>query len=354
MATILITGGMGFVGSRLAYALMKKNHKVVIMDNMSYGNFDNAIVNYENILESCIFYRRDVSKMSDVIYVFKQHDFDYVYNFAGIAPLPDCQMDKHTCYDTNTMGTLNVLEQSRMCGVKRFMLSSSNALYENIDEKDFPVSEDVDIETTLIYPSSKLAAENLCKSFHRTYGMPTTIFRFANVYGEGMDILRKYPPVTGAFIKNLWLNKSPTIYGDGTQSRDFIYVDDLVDLVMKPMENDSNDLEIMNVGTGKSYSIIDQLNIIKSIMNVNEIKPIYKTHDEFWEKMPAIYNGIYKIDSMILKHEVEKRTLMDITYAKETYGWEPKHSFMEGLKKTVNGMVSALYRRENNVEDNDR
>lgn len=341
MSNILVTGGMGFVGSRLSRELIEEGHNVVLVDNMSYGNYDNAIFGDDNILNSslCKLYEYDVSNEKQMQEIFNENKFDYVYHFAGIAPLPDCQLNKLKCMESNVTGVLNVLEQCRLHGVKRFMLSSSNAVYENVHV--FPVKELEDLQTTLMYPTSKLMAEQICKSFSRTYKVPITIFRFANVYGSGMDILRKYPPVTGAFIKNLWQDKQPTIYSDGLQSRDFIYIEDLLELVMLPMKKAKTDFEIMNVGTGISYTILEQFLLIIGLMN-KKIEPKFESHETFWNKMPEIYNGVHKIDPYILKSEVEKYTLMDISYANKTYGWEPKYSFNEGLLETIAGMIKIL------------
>lgn len=335
---VLVTGGKGFVGSRLVKRLLDAGNKVVVVDNMSYGNEDNMIIDDEDISMKIDFYQDDVA--NNLSYIFEKYNFDYVFNIAGIAPLPDCQMNKEACLRSNVQGTMNMLELSRMYGVKRFFLSSTNAVYENVVEK--PMSEDIALNTTLLYPTSKLMAEELCRSFNATYGMPTTIFRFANVYGEGMDIHRKYPPVTGAFIKKLFHNERPTVYGNGLQSRDFIYVRDLVDFALLVMNTSNASFEILNVGTGESHSIIEQLNFVKKCMNKESIEPIYIDEESFWEKMPAIYDGKHRIKDKVLFDEVNKCTCMDMTKVETLYGWKAKHSFEDGIKLTVEKMVEQL------------
>lgn len=342
MSEILVTGGMGFIGSRLAHDLVLKNHKVIIVDNMSYGNFDNAVFDDMNILDKCKFYKYDVSNKEQMTEVFDNHNFEFVYHIAGIAPLPDCQLRKNDCLKSNVEGTLNVLDQSALKGIKRFMFSSTNAVYENVSKYDFPIKECINVETSLMYPTSKLMAENLCKSFSRTYHLPMTIFRFSNVYGGGMDILRKFPPVTGAFIKNLYNNVSPIIYGNGMQIRDFIYIEDLIELIEKPINFAKNDFEIMNVASGESHSISEQFAIIRNIMAKKDIAPNYEKPEKFWAKMEDLYIGKYQIDKNVLEREAKKCTCIDISYANEQYSWEPKYSFKEGLKKTINEMVNLL------------
>lgn len=343
MNNILVTGGLGFIGSRLVNRLMKENN-ITIVDNMSYGNFDNAIIDDDNILSHCKFVLGDCSNESLMNDLFSKSNFDYVYHIAGIAPLPDCQLNKFKCFDSNVKSTLVLLDCCQKYGIKRFMFASTNAIYENINKERFPLNETMDIETTLFYPTSKLMSEEICKSFSRTYNVPITCFRFANVYGAGMDVLRKYPPVTGAFIKALYNNIRPTIYNDGTQSRDFVYIEDLLDLILLPMNNNTNEFEIVNVGTNESHSVNEQFEIIRKYMNKN-ITPIYVSGNDFWKKLNKIYDGHFVISTEVLNKEVNKCSLMDYTYAMIKYGWSPKFSFEEGLHKTIDETIKILEKR---------
>lgn len=339
--TVLVTGGKGFVGSRLVKRLLDDGDKVVVIDNMSYGNEDNMLIDNEDISKKIDFYQDDVSN-DTISFIFDKYNFDYVFNFAGIAPLPDCQLNKEACLKSNVHGVLNTLEQSRLHGTKRYFLSSTNAVYENIHKGEGPMNEDRAIETTLLYPTSKLMAEELCKSFNATYDMPITMFRFANVYGEGMDIHRKYPPVTGAFIKKLYYDEQPTIYGNGLQSRDFIYVHDLIDFIMLVKEKSIASIETLNVGTGESHSVIEQLDLVKKYMGKEHIDPVYIDEDSFWKKMPDIYEGKHRIKDKVLFDEVNKYTCMDMSNVEKKYSWKASHSFEEGIRLTTEKMVEHL------------
>lgn len=340
MDNVLITGGMGFIGTRLAKSLVDK-FNVVLVDNLSYSQLDNAIVDDVNILDKCKFVLCDASDDKAMENVFKNFGpFKFVFHLAGIAPLPDNQLNKLVSFNSNVKSTLVVLNLCQIYGCKRFMLASSNSVYEN--SKTFPLTESQQIETTLFYPTTKLICEQIAKSFQRTYNMPVTIFRFANVYGPGMDVLRKYPPVTGAFIKKLYFDEQPIIYGSGKQKRDFIFVDDLVQLINLVInENNNTKLEIINAGTNECHSVIEQLMLIEKIMG-KDIEPKFVDSDSFWKGMPDIYNGTYVIDSNVLDSEVHKYTRMNNTYAIETYNWRPLHTFESGMKITVDKMTSYL------------
>lgn len=341
--TILVTGGAGFIGSRLAHRLYLEGHKVVIVDNMSYGYEDNFIFEDVDLRDVLNIYEMDVSDENRIESLFDEYHFDYVYHFAGISALPECQLNKKKCMMSNVVGTEVILECARKYGVKRVMFSSSNSVYELYERESFPFKEDYDIETRLLYPTSKHLSEDICKSFNRTYHLPVTIFRFSNVYGPGMDITRKYPPVTGAFIKNLYHNEEGVVYGSGEQSRDFIYVEDLLDLIELPMSKATHEFEIMNVTSGEPHSILEQYHLITLIID-KRIPARFVEPENFWKKMPEIYEGEYKISEETLVKEVGKCTQSSNEYAKKEYGWSPKYSFRQGLERTVNDMLKILER----------
>ena len=195
MSKILITGGAGFVGSQLGYILHKKGHDIVLLDNMLYGRLDNLVVNNEFFGE---FIGMDI-RSKELFNVMR--NVDYVFHFAGIAPLPDCQTNPYQAIDINVAGTANVLEAARFNGVKKVIFSSTSAIYEN--NKSFPTSEQDDTLPYLIYSTSKKQAEMLCYSFFKTYGLNVIALRFFNVYGPHQDMKRKHPPFIGYIIKEL-------------------------------------------------------------------------------------------------------------------------------------------------------
>lgn len=335
MSKILITGAAGFIGSQLAYKFLKEGHELTLVDNMSYGHEDNLI-----------FEDADLSKKINIIDIrdrkmleamFRLMNFDYVYNIAGIAPLPDCQSNPCEAIDVNVNGFVNILELSRIYGVKCVIQASTNAMYENCTafptfEYDFPLP-------TLIYPNTKYCAERFAQSYCDTYGMNVCCVRFANVYGPHVDCLRKQPPFVGYLIRELYYKRVPTFHSDGKQARDYIYVDDLTDLLEKVQ--DCKGFDAVNCSSNKSYSVRQIYDVAQNIMKIC-IPANYVDSSNYWKKYPQLYEGAYSIKSEVLEHEVNKFSLCDNTHGLARYNWQPKVDIEEGMRNMIEYTVKLF------------
>lgn len=328
MARILITGAAGFIGSQLAHALWKKGDSLVLIDNFSYGKIDNLLFNDHDFTKEII--TLDIRDKKGIESILKGGNIDYIYNIAGIAPLSDCQSNPCEAIDVNLNGFVNILESARKYGVKKIIQASTNAIYEN--ETIFPTSENKFEKPTLIYPNTKYCAERFAQSFCDTYGMSVTCLRFANVYGPHIDCLRKQPPFVAYMIKELFFNRTPVFHSNGEQRRDYIYVDDLIDLAIKVQT--TKGFDCVNVSSNKNYSVNEMYEIAQKIMG-KRIKQKYAPDKHYWEKYPTLYDGRYPIKDEILAHEINKYSLCDNSFAKEKYGWEPKVSLEEGLRRVI-------------------
>ena len=263
---ILITGAAGFIGSQLAYKFLKEGHHIILIDNMSYGHEDNLIFDDEEDGDLNLYLHKvDIRDRNYLSAIFETEKIDYVYNIAGIAPLPDCQSDPCEAIDVNVNGFVNILELSRIYGVKCVIQASTNAMYEN--ETGFPTREQFDNLPTLIYPNTKYCAERFAQSYCDTYGMNVCCVRFANVYGPHVDCLRKQPPFVGYLIRELYYDRVPTFHSNGKQARDYIYVDDLTDLLEK-VQN-CKGFDVVNCSSNKSYSVREIYDIAQDIMHKN-------------------------------------------------------------------------------------
>jgi len=325
---VLITGAAGFIGSQLAHRLWKEGVGLVLLDNFSYGSNDNLIFEDHNFVDEV--QKVDIRNRVAMREIFKDNQIDFVYNIAGIAPLPDCQTNPCDAIDVNLTGFVNILELSREYGVKKVIQASTNAMYEN--ETDFPTLEDNFKVPTLIYPNTKYCAERFAESFCRTYGMNVTCIRFANVYGPHIDCMRKQPPFVGYMIRELYYDRVPVFHSDGKQRRDYIYVDDLIDLAIKVQ--DSLGFDCVNCSSNRNYSVNEMYAIAQKIMGKN-IPADYANTSHYWEKYPQLYQGAYPIRNEILEHEVNKYSLCDNTLAKKKYGWEPKVDIETGLARVI-------------------
>ena len=334
---ILITGAAGFIGSQLAYRFWKRGEEVVILDNFSYGHMDNLEFPDKSFVDEIL--RMDIRDKAGIESILKAGDVDYVYNIAGIAPLPDCQIDPAEAIDNNVTGFANVLEMSRRYGVKKVIQASTNAMYEN--EVVFPTVETDFRLPTLIYPNTKYCAERFAQSFCDTYGMSVTCMRFANVYGPHIDCLRKQPPFVAYMIRELYYDRTPVFHSDGKQRRDYVYVDDLIDLAIAVREGEGFDA--VNCSSNQNYSVNEMYDIAQELMG-KHIPQTYASDAHYWENYPDLYKGAYPIREEILTHEINKTSLCDNSHAREKYGWAPKVSMRDGLQQVVEHECALLSR----------
>lgn len=338
MSQILVTGAAGFIGSQLAHTLWRKGEQVTLLDDFSYGLEDNLIFDDHDFRGEIL--REDIRDRPMLDKLFSARRFDYVYHIAAITPLPDCQADPGRAVEVNVAGTVNILEAARKYGVKKVIFASTSAVYENCTS--FPTSEGDVERTTLVYSTCKYTAEQFCRAFSETYGLPVTVLRFANVYGPHIDCLRTQPPVMGYIIRELYDGRTPVMHSDGEQRRDFVYVDDLIDLAVRVQQGTGFDT--VNVSTNQTWSINEIYNAIASIMGKTGCPPERAEPSHYWSRYPALYEGAYRISDRILANEVNKHTECSNTFAREKYGWTPQTSLEEGLRATVEFSIWALSR----------
>lgn len=332
---VLITGAAGFIGSQLAYRLWKNGEELVLVDNFSYGSKDNLQFPDHDFNPSIV--NMDIRDKQGVENLLKDGSIDYIYHFAGIAPLPDCQINPSEAIQVNVVGTVNLLESARLFGVRKVIFASTNAMYEN--ETEFPTFENDFRQPTLIYPNTKYTAERYCESFCVTYGMNVTCLRFANVYGPHIDCLRKQPPFVGYMIRELYYDRTPVFHSNGEQRRDYIYVDDLIDLAI--LVRNSKGFDCVNVSSNVNYSVNELYSLANKLMSKNIVAE-YVSEDNYWKKYPELYIGKYPIKDSILQHEVNKYSLCDNSFARNKYGWSPKVSIENGLKIAIEYEVELL------------
>ena len=283
---ILITGGAGFVGSQLGAHFRSAGHRVVILDNMSYGKEDNLRVGdqwaYDSFLLDDVRSERLIKHCQGI---------DVVIHLAAIAPLPDCQLNPVVAYDNNVIGTLNVLESCRKANVKKIIFSSTSAVYENC--KDYPLSEEAaPPPPDLIYSMSKRNSELACSSYVENYGMDIVTLRFFNVYGPHQDFKRKQPPLMGYITKCLLEDTEPVFYSNGYQKRDYVYVHDIIEMIEIILSRNDISGETFNVCTNKAYSVREIYDTYQKAFN-KTIPPKFNDSTKFWDKYPQLFEGRY-------------------------------------------------------------
>ncbi|MEM4216293.1 MAG: SDR family oxidoreductase, partial [Candidatus Anstonellales archaeon] len=302
---ILITGGAGFIGSNIAEKISKQ-HEVIVFDDLSTGKIEN-ISEFKNRMK---FINGNILNENALNKAMKNVDF--VLHQAAIPSVPKSIKDPIGTSKVNIIGTLNVLECARKNNVKRVILASSSSVYG--DKPTLPKVESMCPEPKSPYASAKVINEQHAKQFYEFYGLETISLRYFNVYGKRQDPKSEYAAVIPAFISRMLKNKPPIIYGDGKQTRDFTYIDDVVDANIRAMETKNKNAfgRAVNIAGGKQISILELAALLNKILCKN-LAPVFE------KERPGDV----------------KHSLADISLAKQLLNWEPKTGLEEGLRRTV-------------------
>lgn len=294
----LVTGGAGFIGSHIVDRLLDIGHKVVVIDNQSSDGHDNYYWN-----DKCENYKYDICDFQKIAPLFQ--GVDYVFHLAARASVQSSIDNPIPTIQTQVLGTINVLEASRLHGIEKLVYSSTSAVYGN--ENKIPNKEIMRENPLNPYAIGKLSGEQLVKSYYNLYGLKTVAFRYTNVYGERARHVGTYAPVISKFLKLKLQNEHLTIFGDGKQKRDFIHVSDVVNANISITHTELNSWgDVYNIGYGENFSIQEIADFISS-------KQIY-----FKEKPGEM-----------------KETLADISKAKENLTWKPKISVLDWIRSQI-------------------
>ena len=244
---VLVTGGAGFIGSHLAADLVGRGDTVRIFDAAAADPRGNlaAIGSHVEFLHGDL---RDDAAVGRAV-----EGIEVVYHMAADASVPRSVADPRTCYDVNVTGTLNLLEAARKAGCRRVVFASSSAVYG--DDPVLPKRESMPPRPGSPYASSKLAGEDLCAVFWRSYGLESVALRFFNVYGPRQDPNGAYAPVIPRFIAALRRGETPTVFGDGEQTRDFVYVADVVRALRLGAATPDAAGGVFNVASGQAVTL---------------------------------------------------------------------------------------------------
>lgn len=305
MITYLITGGAGFIGSNIVARLVKEEgNKVRILDNFSTGKIENIA----NFLDRIEVIEGDITELNTVKKALV--GVDYCFHQGALPSVERSIQDPLTSNEVNIKGTLNILISSKELGVKRVIYASSSSVYG--DTPVLPKREDMFPSPLSPYAVTKLTGEEYCHLFYTIYGLPTISLRYFNVFGPNQDPTSTYAAVIPKFITALLGEKEPVIYGDGGQSRDFTFVDNVVEANILATKTTTGLGETFNIACGQRVTINELAKNLAKILNV-AIKPVHLN--------PRAGD---------VRH-----SLADISKAQSYLGYEPKISFEEGLRLTV-------------------
>jgi UDP-glucose 4-epimerase len=321
---ILVTGGAGFVGSHSIDQLLNAGHSVLAFDNLSTGKLENLAHLDVPLIRGDV---RDIDALTDVL----SDGFDAVLHLAAVVSVPISVADPIGCHETNTRGTMNVLEAARRHGVRRVVHASSAAVYGELAP---PLHEEMLLKPLSPYAAQKLQNEIDAGVYARLYGLETVSLRYFNIFGPRQDPKSPYSGVLSIFIDALAEGRRPTIFGDGLQTRDFVYVGDVAqanmlaltqDLTVKepgssdtplqsPRQGGTRKMEsgVFNVGTGKETTVLEAYQAIAQAVDV-DMDPAFGS-----ERGGDI-----------------RHSLANISAIAEALGYRPETAFADGIRKTV-------------------
>ncbi len=303
MKKVVVTGGAGFIGSHLAEKLAGQGCRTIILDNLSTGKMGNIqeLLNSDNVE----FIRGSVTDLSLLKRLVK--DATYVFHLAAIPSVSQSIESPQASHEVNVSGTLNVLLAARENNVKKVVYASSSSVYG--DTPTLPKREGMMPHPQSPYAATKLAGEYYCQVFGEVYKLPTVCLRYFNVYGPRQDPDSQYAAAIPRFIESASAGNSPLIFGDGKQTRDFIFVEDAVEANILAAESDA--CGVFNIGRGESITINHLAKLIIEFVG-NKVKPIYQ------EPRPGD-----------IRH-----SLADISKAK-AFGYKPGYSLEAGLGEMI-------------------
>ncbi len=304
MTLYLVTGGAGFIGSNIVEELVQRGERVRILDNFSTGRRDNLAPFMERIelVEGDLLDLATVRQATEGV--------DYVLHQAALPSVQRSVEDPLTTHTNNTTGTLNLLLAARDAGVKRLVFASSSSVYG--DTPTLPKEESMLPRPKSPYAASKLTGEHYCRVFTEVYGLETVCLRYFNVFGPRQDPTSQYAAVIPLFITAMLQGRSPTVYGDGLQSRDFTYVADVVQANLLAATAPGIAGQVFNIACGMSHTLLDLISLLNGILDT-AITPVYAA------PRPGDV----------------RHSLADITAAQRAFGYRPLVSFEEGLRRTV-------------------
>jgi UDP-glucose 4-epimerase len=307
----VVTGGAGFIGSNLVDALLERGDEVVIVDDLSTGkreNIEQALAAGARLVEA------DIRDEQTLIDLFAEVQPEAVFHLAAQIDVRKSVADTPLDAMINVVGTINVLEAAKRAGTSRVVNSSTGgAIYG--EGKIIPAPEDHPAEPEAPYGQSKFAAEGYLELYRRLHGLSTVSLRYGNVYGPRQDPLGE-AGVIAIFCGKLIAGEKPTVFGDGLQTRDYVYVGDVVAANLVAAESDASGA--FNIGTGRESSVLDLV-----------------------EALAQISGGEFQAELAPERPGEVRHIAIDYTRAREELGWEPKVGLGEGLKRTLESVSSS-------------
>ncbi|MCD6378383.1 MAG: SDR family oxidoreductase [Planctomycetes bacterium] len=313
MAKYLVTGGAGFIGCNLVRYILGKGHDVVVVDNFSTGKRENVadFIDKVEFIEGDI---RDRELMDRAV-----KGVSAIFHEAALGSVPRSVEDPQTSHDVNVNGTLTVLESARAAGVKRIIFAASSSAYG--DQEELPKHEGMAPRPISPYAASKVACEGYMRAYAACYGLETLSLRYFNVFGAYQDPEGPYAAVIPAFISRILRGQRPVVFGDGEQSRDFCYIDNVCEAnwLAANAPAEKCDGTVINIACGARTTLNEILDLLRELLHTD-------IEAEYTDPRPGDV----------------RHSLADVSLAKKVIGYEPKVYFADGLRKAIDWYAANL------------
>jgi nucleoside-diphosphate-sugar epimerase len=304
MERCLVTGGAGFIGSHLVENLLKQGHSVRVLDNFETGSRSN-LAEWQKEIEIVAGSVEDVDTVNRVV-----RGIDWIFHEAARVSVPQSIEDPAGAHSVNSTGTLNILIGARNSGVKRVVCASSCAIYGNAPE--LPKREDMLPSPQSPYAVTKLALEHYCNMFFNLYSLEAVSLRYFNIFGPRQNPLAQYAAVIPIFVRNMLQQKASTIYGDGDQTRDFVFVQDCVNANLRAAKSLQAPGNVYNVGSANQISVNELFAMLQKITG---------------SEIPAVHESARMGEVL--------HSCSDTSRAREHLSFQPEFSLEKGLELTV-------------------
>jgi len=304
MEKFLVTGGAGFIGSNICKRLVSQGCFIRVVDNLLTGKKSNLA----DIIDKIEFIEADMGDEDVARSAMK--DIDFCLHQGALPSVPRSVDNPAATHQHCLNATFTLLLAARDAGIKRFVYASSSSAYG--DTPTLPKTETMQPQPLSPYAAAKLAGEYYCAVFYKVFGLETVSLRYFNVFGPHQDPTSQYAAAIPAFVTAILKDKRPTVYGDGEQSRDFTYIDNVVEANLLAARVEKTCGEVVNIACGQAVTVNEVIDIIDELLGKN-IKPIYA------DPRPGDV----------------KHSLADITLARKLIGFKPKVSFRDGLQEAI-------------------
>jgi UDP-glucose 4-epimerase len=301
--TILVTGACGGIGSWLVLRLLELGHAVIALDDLSSGKWTN-IQDHPSLVKVTA----DIANIEDLERDLSEFVFSQCFHLAAISSLPECEANQIRAFDVNLLGTVNI---ATICmkqkGFESFVFSSTSAVYQGQEDGHLLESNLVDAPT-LTYSATKFFAEHYLLALFRSHAFPVIVSRLFNVFGDLQNSTRSSPPLLNYLVREVSNNRPPVLYGGSAGKRDYISVDDVVDLLITLSAEKDAIGEVINLCNGQGLDVRQIVEIVSNALNI-EISPVWKEPQDLWVNYPVLRNGPFPLKNSLVASEALKRSV---------------------------------------------